>query len=598
MPDSVLEARGLGIVVSATGDDIVRDVDLAIAPGEVVGLVGESGAGKTAVGLALLGHARPGSEIVAGEVRFGELDLLAASPAVVRDVLGRRIAFVPQNPGAALNPSMRIGAHLEEVLELHDEDRGRRGARVSELLESVALPGDEAFRRRYPHELSGGQQQRVTIALALACRPAVIVLDEPTTGLDVTTQAQVIDLIDSLRREYGTALLYVSHNLAVVAGIADRVAVMYGGLVIECGPKDEIFGAPRHPYTRMLIGAVPSLDGDRRALVGIPGSAPRPGDRGPGCPFAQRCPHAEPRCESEQTLETAGPEHEVRCVRWRELAERAGSVLGAEIDERPPDGRDRLLEVHELTATYPQRRGSVVTAVQEISFDLRRGECLAVVGESGSGKSTLARCIAGLHRDWTGTIELGGVALGHQAHDRSRELRRRIQIVFQNPDRSLNPQQTVASIIERPARLLRGMGEAEARERGLELLEQVKLSPRYAAAYPGELSGGQRQRVAIARALAAEGELIICDEITSALDVSVQASILELLRTLRDELSLSLLFVSHDLSVVRSVADRVMVMHHGAIRESRDTEELFAAPHDPYTRALIDAAPRIADHVG
>jgi peptide/nickel transport system ATP-binding protein len=519
---------------------------------------------------------------------------LTASAADLRRRLGRRISYVPQNPGASLNPATPVGFQIAEILRAHglggdDVDRD-----VDALLANVALPTGTGFRRRYPHQLSGGQQQRIALAIALACKPAVVVLDEPTTGLDVTTEAQILTLIDKLRRELGTALFYVTHNLAVIGGIADRVAVVYGGALVELGPKAEIFERPRHPYTRSLIKAIPTLDGPRRRLVGIPGSAAGAGGYGVGCTFVARCAFRQPRCNEPQPSEFVGPAHVVRCVRWRELVGALDTAQSASALVTPVDpATASLLVIRDLTATYRQRGRSPFIAVHHASLNIRRGECVAIVGESGSGKSTLARCVAGLHERWTGEIRFDGMELPAAARQRSADVRRRIQIVFQNPDRSLNPYHAVRKIVARPCRQLRGMSARAAERRALELLEQVRLPRRYAQLYPVELSGGERQRVAIARALAADAELLVCDEITSALDVSVQASLLELLEGLRRQYALSLLFISHDLSVVRAVADRIVVMRDGVVRENRATEEILSSPEDAYTKALLAAAPRV-----
>jgi peptide/nickel transport system ATP-binding protein len=588
---SVLDVRGLRIVVAGSGAPIVPGLDLSIVRGEAFALVGESGSGKTSTALALMGFARPGTRIESGQVLLGGVDLFGLSPSELRRLRGGRVSFVPQNPAASLNPSMRIDGQLRDMLEEHGEG-AEADERITELLRRVSLPDDRAFRRRYPHQLSGGQQQRVLIAMALACRPELVVLDEPTTGLDVTTQAQVLDLIRELSQTHEMSLVYVTHDLAVVAGIADRVGVMYGGALVEVGPKDEIFGAARHPYTRKLLEAVPRLEGERRVLVGIPGSAPGPGEYGPGCTFTARCPYRQPRCDEPQAESEVGPGHLVRCVRWRELAPRLDISAGELLASAPR--AEPLLSVTDLTAVYRQRGGDVV-ALDSVSLGLMRGETLAVVGESGSGKSTLARCVAGLHARWTGRIEFDGKQVAPRAPQRPRELRRRIQIVFQNPDRSLNPQHTVETILARPCRQLLDMSARDAQRRVHELLEQVRLPARYAVRYPLELSGGERQRVAVARALAARPDLVICDEVTSALDVSVQASLLELLNQLRGEHSLALLFISHDLAVVRAIADRIVVLRSGSVREDREAEELLSTPSDSYTRDLLAAAPRLPE---
>jgi peptide/nickel transport system ATP-binding protein len=582
----LLEVRGLS--VSAGSATLVRDLDLSLLPGQSMALVGESGSGKTSTALALMGYARPGTSIAAQTLRFGAHDLLVAPARDVRRLRGGSIGFVPQNPVTSLNPALRIESQFRDLLATHADRPAANNASISELLESVSLPGDRGFRRRYPHQLSGGQQQRVLIALALACGPDLVVLDEPTTGLDVTTQDHIVELIDEVRQRYGVSLLYVSHDLAVVAKVADRVAVMYGGQIVEDAPSDEIFTEPRHPYTRMLLDAVPRLEGERRMPVGIPGVAIGARWDGLGCVFSGRCPHRAEACESAQALRPVAEEHAVRCVRAEALAGERSRVAVLQSTSRI--SHDALLQIDGLTASYPRAHEP---AVRDVDLAVRRGESVAVVGESGSGKSTLARCVVGLHGTWDGEIRFEGEPLTTLAGSRSRAQRQRIQIVFQNPDRSLNPRHTVGDMVARPCRQLLGLDATAAAARVRDLLEEVRLPAFYSGRYPSELSGGERQRVAIARALAAEPDLLVCDEITSALDVSIQASLVELLIRLQRSRRLSLLFISHDLGVVRALADWVVVMRHGAVRESRRAEELFESPDDEYTSALLHASPRL-----
>jgi peptide/nickel transport system ATP-binding protein len=583
----LLEVEGLRVTAGST--TLVRGVDLSIEAGESVALVGESGSGKTSTALAAIGYTRPGTTFTATTMRFGGHDLLTADARTLRRLRGGRIGFVPQNPVTSLNPALRIESQFADLLAVHADRPQAKAADVGALLESVALPGDRAFRRRYPHQLSGGQQQRVLIAMALACGPDLIVLDEPTTGLDVTTQERITTLIDDMRRELGVALLYVSHDLAVISKIADRVLVMYGGQVIEDARHEQLFGEPRHPYTRLLIGAVPRIDAGRRVPTGIPGVAIGTRWNGQGCIFADRCPHHLATCDTEQTLDPFTAEHLVRCIR----AGRLTASVEAEATERERKLAigEPILRVEGLTARYP---GAAQPAIGQLDLRIHRGESVAVVGESGSGKSTLARCIAGLHRDWSGTLQFDGEQLAQRAQQRTRDQRTRIQIVFQNPDRSLNPRHSVGQLLMRPCRQLLGLDAAAARRRAHELLAEVRLPAHYFERKPRALSGGERQRVAIARALAAQPDLLVCDEITSALDVSIQASLLELLLRLQEAHSLSMLFISHDLGVVRSLADWVVVMRHGEVCESRSVEDLFAAPRSDYTSELLAASPQLA----
>ena len=580
----------LHVVVDGTGQPVVEDVSFDILPGEVLGLVGESGSGKTTIGLALLGHARRGVKIVGGSVRVGDIDILNLDAAALARVRGRVISYVPQDPAAALNPALRIGTQLRETLEAHDYGSGpeERRVRVAEMMREVALPDDPGYLRRYPHELSGGQQQRVGLAIAFACRPRVIVLDEPTTGLDVTTQAHVLGTVRELAAAHGVAALYVSHDLAVVGTLASRVAVLYSGRVVEIGPAIDLFHASAHPYTQRLIAAIPHLTGGRE-LVGIAGRAPSPGRRPPGCAFAPRCSFAQERCtEGMPELRALAVGHQARCLRAEEVR---GHLLGRSRDgvraDRPRSQRP-VLSVEHVSAGYRRQ-----TVVHDITLQLARQECLALVGESGSGKTTLARSIAGLHSERSGSIALEGVSLARSAREREREQRRLIQYVFQNPYGSLNPRRTVGHTIRQPLEVFKKTSGAQADARVAEMLDRVSLPITYADRYPDQLSGGERQRVAIARALACEPAVLICDEVTSALDVSVQAAIVELLATLQRDLGLAMLFVTHNLPLVRSIAQRVAVMSHGRIIELGGVDQILESPGDPYTRRLLADTPSL-----
>jgi len=576
--------------VTGTEHSIVSDVSFDIAPGEVLGLVGESGCGKTTVGLALLGHARRGVTIAGGSIRLGETDLLQLDPSELPGLRGRVVSYVPQDPAAALNPALRIGTQLREILEAHNfgSGAGERRARIAEMMREVALPDDAAFLKRYPHELSGGQQQRVGLAIAFACRPRVIVLDEPTTGLDVTTQAHVLGTVRELAAAHRVAALYVSHDLAVVGTLASRVAVMYAGRIVELGPVANLFQAPAHPYTQRLVAAVPHLTGGRD-LIGIAGRAPSPGRRPPGCAFAPRCSFAQERCTAAMPdLRPLAVAHQVRCVRAEEIR---GQVLARNRDgarllgstEHPP-----VLSLDGVSAGYRRQ-----TVVHEVSLELARRECLALVGESGSGKTTLARSVAGLHSQWSGQIAFNGSPLAASARTRPREQRRLIQYVFQNPYGSLNPRHTVGQTIRQPLEVFKKASGASADSVVNEMLDRVSLPSTYANRYPDQLSGGERQRVAIARALACEPAILICDEVTSALDVSVQAAIVELLATLQRDLGLAMLFVTHNLPLVRSIAQRVAVMSNGRIIELNGVDQILEQPVEPYTRRLLADTPSL-----
>jgi peptide/nickel transport system ATP-binding protein len=584
----------LQIVIEATRTPVVTDISFEIAPGEVLGVVGESGSGKTTVGLALLGHARRGLAIAGGSVLLGGRDILALSDEQLRRLRGSVVSYVPQDPASSLNPALRVGLQLREVLEAHAGERDGGGAgradhsaRIAEMMREVALPDDSKFLRRYPHELSGGQQQRIGLAMAFANRPRLIVLDEPTTGLDVTTQAHVLSTVRELARLHDVAALYVSHDLAVVATLARRVAVMYAGRIVELATAEALFSSAGHPYTRRLIGAIPRLTGGR-SLLGIPGHAASPGNRPPGCSFAPRCSMRIEQCEQEiPALRPVSADHMVRCIRAEEVLTQEQRRIGDPIDM--PAAEDvAALRLDSVVASYGR-----LEVVHSVSLSLAAHECLALVGESGSGKTTIARAIAGLHRNWTGKITLGDVPLQASARRRDADTRRRIQYIFQNPYGSLNPRRTVGDIIEQPLRLFGTASGRDASRRVAEMLERVSLTASYAGRYPDQLSGGERQRVAIARALVCDPAVLICDEVTSALDVSVQAAIVELLGNLQRDLGLSMLFITHNLPLVRSIAQRVAVLHEGVIAEMGDAAQVLGTPGQPYTRQLISDTPSL-----
>ena len=531
----VLEARGVHVSYrrpDGTLAPAVVDATLALAEGESLGLVGESGSGKSTLARALMGYTRPGGVITAGDLRILGRDVRSLARHEMRALRGGQVAFVPQNPLASLTPHIRVGRQVAEAVRIHrgcDGDAARRA--VLELFEATLLPDPGALYDRYPHELSGGQRQRVVIAAALAGNPRLVILDEPTTALDKTTEAQVLELVQSLRRRFKASLVYVSHDLNVISEMCDRVLVMLRGRVVEQGATARVYREPGEAYTRELIAAVPRIDREPPPV--------------------------------------------------RALA------------QQPP-----LLQVSGVTFRYGARARwfgrsrAEPPALEDVSFEIARGETLGLVGESGSGKSTAAAIVAGLLAPSRGGVTFDGEPLAGLARDRTASTRRRIQIVFQDPLSSLNPRHRVEAILARPLALFHGLTGAAARERAAALMAQMQLDPALLERYPRQLSGGQQQRVAIARAFAAEPDLVICDEITSALDVSVQAQVLELLRGLQERSGVACLFISHDLGVIHQVASRVVVLRDGTVRETGPTQAVFRAPADSYTRMLLQAATR------
>ncbi len=578
----------LRVALTGRNLDVVDEINIELRPGEVVGLVGESGSGKTTAGTALLAYSRRGAFIEHGTVMFEGQDVLAQPWERIREIRGMKIAYVPQDPGAALNPAIRIGRQIVELLELHSVGTAAerlQGARDG--LREVGLPDDDEFLARYPHQLSGGQVQRVALAMSFLPRPKVLVLDEPTTGLDVTTQGMVLRTMAELCRSHRVAALYVTHDLAVVANIADRVAVMYAGRIIELGPRDAMFRHPAHPYTRALLDAIPHLS-QARALTGIPGTTPGPGRRPSGCRFHDRCEYVQDRCrETEPADVQVGPDHTAKCLRVGEIGD-WDINRGNTTDTDPNTDRDIILSINDLKVFYGRKE-----VVHGVSFDVAKAEVVALVGESGSGKTTISRCVGGLHNQWTGDVTFEGRPLGKGSRSRSAEDRKRIQYIFQNPYLSLNPRLTIQQIVSRPMELF-GLAKGNAaRDRVVELLDAVALGPTVLNLQTNRLSGGERQRVAIARALAAEPDLLVCDEITSALDVSVQGSIVALLENLRKTRQISMLFVTHNLALVRSIAARVQVLNAGELVESGFVVEVLDTPKQDYTKRLLSNSPAV-----
>ncbi len=579
--------------------EAARDFTLQIQPGEIYGLVGESGSGKTTVALALMRYLSGNGRVSAGSIHFDGRDLLALSQAEMRQIWGSDMALVPQDPLSSLNPSIRVGEQIAELLR-HQGGLDQKAARQQtlELLARVRLPDPERVARSYPHQISGGMQQRVLIAAALSLEPRLLVLDEPTTGLDVTTEAAILDLFRDLIAGGQTAALIVTHDLGVVAHLCNRVAVLYAGELVEDAPTAELYAQPLHPYTQGLLASVPRLGQrkDHQQLRGIRGQIPPLTERPAGCIFTPRCPLAIEICDERPPLERPTPGRSVRCHRWPEIL--AGTVDASqpapERAETAADANPDLLAIKDLQVHFGNTNGQartngVVKAVDGVDLNLARGQTLGLVGESGSGKTTLARAVVGLVERTGGEIELLDLPLQRNLHERDIAVLRHLQMVFQNPDEALNPFLTVRESLSRP--LIRLLGESSRAAEGQvsELLEAVRLPANYADRLPSQLSGGEKQRVAIARAFASSPDLLLCDEAVSALDVSVQASILNLLNQLQAEHQSSMIFISHDLSVVSYLADVVAVMYLGHLMEIADADTILQPPYHPYTEALLSA---------
>ncbi|HUY29858.1 MAG TPA: ABC transporter ATP-binding protein [Acidimicrobiales bacterium] len=606
-----LEVSHVDVSYAVKGREVraVRDVSFSIARNESYGLVGESGSGKSTVALAVTRYMPRNGRVSAGSIEVDGKDLLAMSPAALRELRTRTVSVVYQEPGRALNPSMRVGRQVAEVFELAGADRRSARERAEAMLGRVQIADPGRVMGAYPHQLSGGMLQRVVLAMAIASDPALLVLDEPTTALDVTVEAEMLELVSELRRELDTSLLFISHNLAVVARMCDRVGVLYAGEVVEEGPARELFAQPRHPYTVGLLRCVPdpsARKGDG-GLDTIPGFMPPPGAVAVGCVFAPRCALADDRCRTlAPELRDVGAHRSSRCHHAERAAElpraersptgRARAVPGA-VRGAGADGaagtREPVLRVRALSTTY-RSRGVAVRALAAVDLDLYAGETLGLVGESGSGKTTLARALLGLVAPDDGSVvELDRVALPADARRRAPAQLKALQMVFQDPDSALNRRWSVRRLVARPVRKLAGLTGAALADRVADLVAAVRMEHRHLALRPGQLSGGLKQRVAVARAFGGEPRVLVCDEPTSALDVSVQAAILNLLVDLQVREQVTYVLISHDLAVVRYLADRIAVLYLGRVMEIGPADTVFSGPHHPYTEALLSAITRL-----
>ncbi|MFI6321864.1 dipeptide ABC transporter ATP-binding protein [Nonomuraea sp. NPDC050556] len=598
MTEPVLEVTDLNVSFGPVR--AVRGVSYAVRPGEVLGIVGESGSGKSVTSAAVMGLLPQNAEVT-GSVKLHGKELIGAPEKTLTAFRGKTISMVFQDPLSALTPVYRVGDQIAEAVRIHQKVTKEQAAvKAVELLDLVGIPNPGQRAQAFPHEFSGGMRQRAVIAMAIANDPDVIICDEPTTALDVTIQAQVLEVLKTAQRETGAGIVMITHDLGVVAGFVDRVLVMYAGRPVEVGDVDDIYYRMRMPYTVGLLGSIPRLDqGERVPLTPIEGNPPSPAALPPGCPFEPRCPMAIEACvEVEPVLEEVGPRHKAACIRWPDVRPR---VPGKH--EAPAQGQERrsrtdsqvVLEVDGLVKEYPLLKGSVfkrrvgtVHAVAGISFDVREGETLGLVGESGCGKSTTLMEILELVKPQEGTIVVLGRDTSKIGPPQRMEIRRDMQVVFQDPLASLDPRMTVYDILAEP---LRTHGVRKPGRRISELLRLVGLDATHAARYPQDFSGGQRQRIGIARALALEPKLVVLDEPVSALDVSIQAGVVNLLDSLKARLGLSYLFVAHDLAVVRYIADRVAVMYLGRIAEIGHVDQVYDAPMHPYTQALLSAIP-------
>ena len=599
-PRVVFEVEGLRIDYTTELGVLhaVRDVSLIVHEHESFGLVGESGSGKSTLAMGAIRYLASNGQVTDGSVRLNGVELLGLPPRQLRELWGSRIGVVYQSPLSALNPSIVIGKQLAEVARQHlGMDRGAARGRVIEMLTKVAMPDPEAVMTRYPHQLSGGMLQRCIIAMALMTDPSLLIMDEPTTALDVTTQAIVLDLVAELKREFDSAILYITHDLGVITKICDRVGVMYAGEFMEQAKLRELFKRPLHPYTLDLLGCVPRFDPtpEKRSLVTIPGAIPRVDELPPGCIFAPRCGFVEEACTTARPLlAKVADAHLSACRRWQVvpppaeyIRDATEAVRAAETERVRPD----VLVAADGTQVHFKAAKALIRAVDGVDLEVSVGQTLGVVGESGSGKTTVARAIIGLTPATGGAITLHGKPLPRSTGARPRATLKEIQMVFQNPDASLNPTRSVGDAIMRPLALLGGLGRPEAREKARELLQAVSLSVSYFDRLPHELSGGEKQRVAIARAFAAEPELILCDEPISSLDVSVQGSLMNLLMKLQVEKNTSYVFISHDLSAVQHLSDAIAVVYLGRVMEIGDAVRVLTPPFHPYTEALLSAVP-------
>ena len=600
-PDSApaaLEVGNLDVTYRVRGSDrrVLRDVSFEIGRGESYGLVGESGSGKSTVANALTRYLPRNGRVSAGRIRINGADPLAMNAAQLRQMRASVVSMVYQEPGRALNPSIRVGRQVAEVYEIAGASKDEALARAQGMLAKVQISDPGRVMNRYPHELSGGMAQRAVIAMALAAEPSLLILDEPTTALDATVEAEVLDLVAGLRAEFSTSVLFISHNLAVIAKMCDRVGVLYAGELVEEGPARPVFEEPRHPYTVGLLRCIPRRGQrkDHGRLDTIPGFLPAPGHSLAGCIFTERCPIAEDRCHTAPPPAFGtGPGRTSRCYLHEATADLPRNTPADAVLPDRREAAEPVVRAAGVSKTFGSG-SEQVRALSNVDLALHRGETLGLVGESGSGKTTLAKVLLGLERPDEGSaVTLDDQPLGGSARSRPLQELKALQIVFQNPDSALNRRHSVRRLISRPLSRLAGLDGDRLRDRLADLVRSVRLEPRHLLLRPSQLSGGLKQRVAIARAFAGGPRVVVCDEPTSALDVSVQAAILNLLADLQAKEDVTYLFISHDLGVVRYLSDRIAVLYLGRVMEVGPAETVFGGPHHPYTEALLSAVPSI-----
>ena len=613
----VLKLENLSVAYKVRGGEVeaVQDVSFEIRRGESIGIVGESGCGKSTVAWAVVNFLGSNGYVKRGSIQFQGRDLVNQKGETLRRLRGDQIAMVYQDPMKALNPSMKIGAQMNEVLTVHQKISNEEAyERSVKMLKRVYMPDPQNVMQRFAHQISGGQQQRVVIAMSLLNNPALLIMDEPTTALDVTVEAAVLDLIDELRREFDTAIMYISHNLGVISRVCSRVAVMYAGKVVEWAEVQKIFRSPKHPYTQGLIRAIPKLGEDKLSsrLYPIPGRVPAPNRRPEGCVFHPRCDYVQGLCRDKKPeYRDVGDGIMVRCHFAEKIDPKEWEpqdLEEAEVEDVqfiPENGSSEpILKVNHLKKYYDVQGSTLkdllglnpkryVKAVEDASFKVASGKTLGIVGESGCGKSTLIKTIIGLEESTDGEVDFLGLDINKPLRDRTGDVLKELQMVFQNPDSTMNPSYTVGQQIARPMRKFGVVPKNKVREEVVNLLRNMRMGENYYDRMPNQLSGGEKQRVGIARALATYPELILCDEPVSALDVSVQAAILNLLLKIQRKYGTTMLFIAHDLSVVRYFSDEIIVMYLGQMMEKGPAEKIYAPPYHPYTEALLSAVPVI-----